>query len=1241
MLNFNYLAGRFILFSLYLSSFILLIDSCSSKSSQTEESSTEKTQTDSFQVPVRTNTETLPDSLKLRPILLSEQDKVIRTMVPQTNSNAYVKLNTDGIIQQAILKKPVLIPLNTIKNKEGNSLLDLSGEPIIIGNGGMASFKQYTSDNGLSMDVVVSSFTDASGNLWFGTMGGGISKFDGNSFTNYNTTHGLSHNQIYSIAQDSTGAIWIATLGGGISCFNGKAFKNYNVTSGLADDFVNCITIDKKGIIWCGTREGKVSSFDGKKFTNYTLTDGANNNAVNCVYCDKKGILWFGTERSGLIKYDGNEFKTYSTEQGLNGSTIRCITGDHVGNIWLGKYDYGVSKFDGKTFTQFSSFEGNTQDDIFSIYVDHLNRVWIGTDGGGVMCYDQRVGKGKSFKSYNSEIGLANNSVFGITEDLNGHIWISTYGGGVIRFDGDAFTIFSKIQGLAANNIISIHQDVHGNLWFGSIGSGVSCFNGKSFLNYSQSQGLSGGVVTCMVNDSLGNIWFGTDSGGFSYFDGSSFTTYTTAQGIPANYILCSYIDHTGVAWFGTVGGGLCRFDGKTITNYTTRQGLAGDMVMTISEDKSGKIWAACYGQGISSFDGKTFTNYTTAQGLAFNTVFRIVEDVNGNIWCGTDGKGLSILLKDKINSEKPENRFINYSVRDGLSDNTITQILFLKNKKVALGTNAGVSIFDFPDFKNQTKLKDVEIFNVANGYPIKDVNVGQNCMLEDNQGILWLGTGSDKIPLIRFDYQEVIRNKRKPEINIQSLKINEQSIGWNDLLMNKNNSIDSNLLAARSIEEIHTFKRELSQIDRDTLKAKFGDIQFSGIQNHYPIPEKLVLPYHLNTITFDYSAIEPSNPDLMVYQYKLEGYDAEWNPITTKTNVSFGHIGEGSYTFKLKARYTGISDSLGAAWTEPIEYSFEILPPWYRSWWAYILYIVGTGALLYFIFRWRTSALRRDKIKLEQTVKERTVELEIKNRTVEEKNREILDSIEYAKRIQATILPSVRVVKKYLQDSFILYIPKDIVAGDFYWMESPEDCNTVFFAACDCTGHGVPGAMVSVICHNALNKSLKEFGMRTPSGILDKVGELVIEDFNKNIDIEGEILDGMDASVCALDTDTGKLQWAGANNPLWLVRNGNPLEEIKPDKQPVGQSEDRKPYTNHQFDLQKGDVIYLITDGFADQFGGNKNKKFQKSQLRDLIYQLHTLPMEEQRNKLFDAFIQWKGNTEQIDDITIIGVRL
>ncbi|HEY6162013.1 MAG TPA: SpoIIE family protein phosphatase [Bacteroidia bacterium] len=294
----------------------------------------------------------------------------------------------------------------------------------------------------------------------------------------------------------------------------------------------------------------------------------------------------------------------------------------------------------------------------------------------------------------------------------------------------------------------------------------------------------------------------------------------------------------------------------------------------------------------------------------------------------------------------------------------------------------------------------------------------------------------------------------------------------------------------------------------------------------------------------------------------------------------------------------------------------------------------------------------------LEQKVLERTQEIQHQKEMVEEKNKEILDSINYALRLQRAILPGLEKVKEKLPDSFILYKPKDIVSGDFYWMyDSSESAarNTVkskggefsgylngdgklLIAAVDCTGHGVPGAMVSVMGANGLNRCVKEFGLIKPSDIMDKLTDLIIETFDAS---DSEVKDGMDMSLLAIDKKTRKIEFCGANNPLWVVRKATgTVEEIKADKQPIGKFDFRRSFTNHSIQLGPGDCIYIFTDGFADQFGGPKGKKFKYKTLQTVLLGMRDKPMQEQRDTLDMCFEEWKGALEQVDDVCVIGIR-
>ncbi len=273
--------------------------------------------------------------------------------------------------------------------------------------------------------------------------------------------------------------------------------------------------------------------------------------------------------------------------------------------------------------------------------------------------------------------------------------------------------------------------------------------------------------------------------------------------------------------------------------------------------------------------------------------------------------------------------------------------------------------------------------------------------------------------------------------------------------------------------------------------------------------------------------------------------------------------------------------------------------------------------------------------IKQNRTKQRINLQLAEKNHIIEEQHKDITDSIQYSKRIQEAIMPPLHLWEKTLPDSFLLYKPKDVLSGDFYWLEKTKD--SIYFAACDCTGHGVPGAMVSVICSTALNRAVKEFGLIDPGNILDKVRELVLETFEKS---EGSVQDGMDISLCCLNTKTLELTWSGANNPLWYLDKGE-AKEVTATKQPIGQVDNPVSFATHTIQLNKNDIIYIFTDGYADQFGGPKGKKFKYKQLKELLLNNANKTMSEQRDILLNAFETWKGKLEQVDDVCVIGVRV
>lgn len=304
-------------------------------------------------------------------------------------------------------------------------------------------------------------------------------------------------------------------------------------------------------------------------------------------------------------------------------------------------------------------------------------------------------------------------------------------------------------------------------------------------------------------------------------------------------------------------------------------------------------------------------------------------------------------------------------------------------------------------------------------------------------------------------------------------------------------------------------------------------------------------------------------------------------------------------------------------------------------------------GSLGFFIYS------NRRKKRLNNFLSEKNAVINNQKNIVDEKNKSISSSIAYAQRLQSAILPKRSEIEEYFPESFLIFKPKDLVSGDFYWFERYN--KTIYIAAADCTGHGVPGAMVSVVCSNALSRVLKEFGITEPAKILSRTRELVMETFGRS---DEHVEDGMDISLCAIDKAKGTVTFAGANNPLWIVRDNlrmdesmaadkvlkgvtHHLLEFKGDKQPVGPYPKMKDFTDRTITIFEGDTLYLFSDGFADQFGGEEGKKFMSARLKKETLRCSVADLNTQEAEIEALFENWKGDQEQVDDVCMIAVKI
>lgn len=970
--------------TLGLISFLIFLGACQKIDNNSGDSDQNFEDKINVPIPQITFLDSLPDSLQAHKTWINDFSQPETRVVPQNQREEYTYEDDEN--QTRTISSPPITQRPYLKNEKGEAILDAEGNHYFLGDGGISDFTLFTTDDGLSLDNITSSLLDRSGNLWFGTWGGGISKFDGVSFTNFTTAHGLSNNLVHCLAEDAAGNIWIGTDGGGISIYDGYSFSHKTRSDGLANDIVYGITLDRYGNLWIAAGEGGASKFDGERFVNYNQENGLPGNSVIKIAEDSHGFIWFGTGSNGLSRFDGKAFMNFTTEDGLAGNAINCIAKDKAGNLWFGTKGGGVSKYQQSadltekgTFTNFKISDGLGHDDVWDIEEDLLGNLWFATGGAGVSKFD-----GKKFTNYTTAQGLPINIVYSISIDGSGNPWFGTAGGGLALYKGAAFTNFTSDLGLAKNSVFAIIEDNNGHLWFGTDGGGVSKYDGKSFTNYTTEQGLPDPMVISAIKDKKGQLWFGTGGGGLALYKeesgvgkNASFTTFNTKNGLQNEIIYAIIEDRLGNIWLGTDGAGLIKFDWNAIpvgqegfTAFTTDQGLANNAVYSILEDRNGNLWIGTGGGGVSKFDGKSFTNFSTAQGLSHNIVWSILEDKAGNLWFATQGGGVS-----RFDGQS----FSTFTKREGLVDDTVYDLLEDGIGNIFIGTNRGftvvpaeVAALPFGEIRGS-----LEYYNTANGYPVKDVNKGVHL---DSKGNIWAGNGSDKTGLVKFNYQALRKKTKKPTVNIKNISLFENPISWISLQgsASEEEATDSLKNLAYITDEVKVFGRVLSAEERKSQFKELSKTQFSEIKRFETFPEKLKLPHSQNQITIDFGTDELVRANLMEYRYILEGYKKSWSPVIKNSSATFGNIREGDYVFRVIARYTGPAEATGKEWSEEAVYRFSVLPPWHRTWWAYLMYIIIllVGIKRVHVFQ-KSKTIRRERERIQQKELEQAKEIE------------------------------------------------------------------------------------------------------------------------------------------------------------------------------------------------------------------------------------------------------------------------
>ena len=1024
-------------------------------------------------------------------------------------------------------------------------------------------------------------------------------------FDNYSIKQGLSEQKVYTLLQDSKDYIWLGTANG-VSRFDGKKFKNFSSGDSLATGGVRCIIEDSLGYIWFGHLNGGISRYNGRIFEKVTFDSLKLTGDITSI-AQIKDKIWFTSFNEGAILADFpiNDIKHIKTKQftGKDGLSDR-VTGSNVNRDGtficvteprLNRYNKEEKKFENYRMPHLTTYFST-----FCLIEDTRGNIWFGTYNGGIYKYSMAESKMDFYDLIRS--GSSSNAVSCLTEDSRGRIWAGTWGGGIVVFNGDRINIINEANGLKASRIYDIIEDVEGNILIADQNNGLTIFKGDAFETINEKEILPDPNVNAIYQDKTGSVWFGTNAGISRYYPGPEKKTvvYNKDKNAISEYIRFFREDKDGNLWVGANEGGVILYNMKT-SKFEAQPYINSvlpqiDQVTALEIDRMNTLWiGTAEGVAVGTINEQDFRRFNSLDSIIINNITALYCDPNGDMWIGTEPRGDKPGLF-KFNSAK------RYFKRVSAFSGMIPRNMVMDRKGVLwIGTNQGLKAFRNDSIIATITQDDGLLSNIVNL-----LSVGED-------GSIYIGTNNGLNRYFPESNRIISYTERNGFTGIEAKPNAVYKSTTGDLWFGTANG-------ATKLSPEKTLTQGLEPLTHiSSMLVNY---------NSREMIQGLKLRYNEKPIIFDYYSICLTNPDVVRYKVKLEGADENWRT-TDQPQVFYSALPPGKYAFMVKA-----SNSYGIWNSEPVTFRFIIKPPFYLTWWFILISIVIIVVIVVMYINIREQNLIKEKIVLEQKVKERTAEVVQKSMEIEEKNRDITASIRYAERIQRAMLPREDTFK----ETFVLFLPKDIVSGDFYWMYDNGDWQ--FIAAVDCTGHGVPGAFMSIIGHNSLNKVVREYGLTRPSAIVDQLNIEVMKSLLQRH--EKAIMDGMDLALIAFNKKKFTLEFAGAYNPLYVVRKGE-VFVYKGDRFPIGMTtmDEKKIFTNHLVDIQPGDMLYLCSDGYADQFGSAEVKKFKSGNVKRILSEIWHLPVIEQKERLEKEIMEWKGDLGQVDDILFIGTKI
>jgi ligand-binding sensor domain-containing protein/serine phosphatase RsbU (regulator of sigma subunit) len=1038
---------------------------------------------------------------------------------------------------------------------------------------------------------------------------------------------------------------WLFILFASSSYGQTFSFRNYGTERDIPDGYVYNINQSADGFLWIGT-SSSIYRFDGFTFFPSQYPDSVTGRYPSRSLKDKNGSLWFGCSDGALFYAKENKLVHVPIQNTKRVSELIEGPDSFIYVIPQGKAIFSVNPSNPAEIHQFAL---SVEPVLYSAAFTKTGDILIGTEENLLLCsmLKDSIAVIKTFEGFDSQVtsihktgdgsvfilGTADNGLFrlkmsernaeitrfpehpelnslnvqAITEDSKGTFWISTSGSGVIRFDlTDSYSrVISEINynlstGLPGNDVRQVFEDAEGNFWFGMYGEGISMLTSNSLSYYTP--GKTGGENNIIYINAIEKNWLLGTPEGFYLFDPISdkpisFTNLKKQTGGAELKSFC--LDNDNNLWLGTGGNGLYVRRKKGSVERFYRSGDSGaDDIKDIQLDKQ-NIWLATT-NGVIVLDrsGKLRTTFSINNGLPHNSINKIFLDGKGTAYIGTESERLY-----EINSAFE------------ISKSKLTMTGSTRNKINSLTSTSDGAIWAATDGNGMFRFLNDSIVSITRANEL----MSNYCysILADADDNVWVGHGK---AFSRFDY-------KTGNTHVYGTDYAKVGICNPGAIFETS---DKKILIGTT-EGLIIYDRMKEKKD---ILPPFSNINMIEINDvRYPYQKSFVLPYMKYKVKIYYSAISFGSPEKVYYSTFLENFDLDWSKMTTSREQLYS-LADGSYKFNLIS-----VNQDGSSQMNPVSFSIFIRKPFYRTWWFIVLAIAFVAFAIVLIIRERDKAQKKIQEYLEKELEARTSVVMKQKGEIELQNIEITDSINYAKRIQTSILPDLSKLKDTFKDAFILFHPRDIVSGDFYWFDRLDDDRFVLVCA-DSTGHGVPGAFMSMIGSTLLQDIVTRKRISKPSEILTLLDKQIFSTLNQNVEL-GVSNDGMDMVVCEFNISTRHIRFASAMRPVILVLDGESFY-IKGNRSSVGgESVIEKFFDDQEYYLKEGDTVYLFSDGLPDQFGGPDGKKLKIARLKRMIEQISGLPMDTQKEAMNKFYLDWKGTYDQVDDVLLMGVKV